>query len=222
MLDKDTSISAPFLFDWSPSSESQECEELEQGLTGQDSLHRFFDELFQESQFVDGSPIPTDSTAIDPLVDASTSARYQHLSTKLLSALRNEEFEFGMVSYSENIIEEELAVNALETRNWLNELFVSNFSDAKVLTGLLHVISRFRELEMHPQGITMALAALSHKDNEVKELGVRAFEHWGSLHSLKVLKEVKVGTLWLQKYIDEVVEDLSLEHGISCSQIHAE
>lgn len=226
MLETDLFSSDLLPFDWSPSNSApapngkvdETANSEQENSVGLLRPYHSSTEAADEADWVDSSQPSSSSTIIvekhQSLFPDSTTTE------KLLVALRNEDFEFGFTSYSESIVEEQLVLNKLATRNWLNELFVSHFGETKILVGLLHIISRFSELEMHPQGPTMALAALSHRHDEVQELAVRAFEHWGSLKSLEVLKHVHVGTGWLQKYINQVVEDLSLEHGIPCTQIY--
>lgn len=133
------------------------------------------------------------------------------VTSNLVNCLIEEDFEFGFKSRSELIIREQFSINALATRNWLNELFIENFQNEKILVGLLRIIGRFEEEIIFPQGQTMALAALAHKNNEIRELGIRAFENWNSLNSLEVLKKVNIDSKWLQDYLNQVIEDLKEE-----------
>tara|TARA_R110000868_G_scaffold318429_1_gene579166 strand:+ start:85 stop:603 length:519 start_codon:yes stop_codon:yes gene_type:complete len=65
--------------------------------------------------------------------------------SNLLGCLSDEDFEFGIRSRSEMIIREQFSVNTLATRNWLNEIFIENFPNEKILLGLLRIIGRFEE-----------------------------------------------------------------------------
>lgn len=132
--------------------------------------------------------------------------------TNLLNCISDEDFEFGIRSKSELIIREQFSINTLATRNWLNEIFIINFHNEKILIGLLRIIGRFEEEVIFPQGHTMALAALVHKNDEIKELGIRAFENWNSRNSLEVLKNINVDTVWLNEYLNQVIEDLNEEY----------
>lgn len=133
----------------------------------------------------------------------------------LIQTIRDEDFDFGYISESEVIIGKQLEINALATRNWLNEIFVSYFDDDVVIIGILRILGRFEEEYIFPQGLTMALAALNHKTTEIKELGIRAFENWSSPNSLKILKNIKTDISWLDNYIEQVVTDLNEELCIS-------
>jgi hypothetical protein len=133
--------------------------------------------------------------------------------TKDLSkCLEEEEFEFGYKSKSESIIKRQFEINALATKNWLNEIFIENFKNEKILIGLLRILGRFSEEIIFPQGQTMALAALMHKNDEIKELGIRAFENWNSQTSLQILKNIEVEVKWLKDYLSQVIKDLEKEY----------
>lgn len=132
----------------------------------------------------------------------------KHITPKFLSLIKEEDFEFGFISRSEELISSQLQINALAARNWLNEIFINHFDNEVVLIGLLRIIGRFDESLIFPQGQTIALAALSHSNDEIKELGVRAFEKWCSAESLSILKKLNLNSVWLQEYVNDVINDL--------------
>lgn len=142
--------------------------------------------------------------------------RTQYLDEKItpqfLSIIKDEDFELGQRSNSINLIEEQLNINKIATQNWFNTLYLDYFkSDEKILLSLLKVVEYLNEEFFFPTGQTMAISALSHKNDEIKEMGVRIFENQCSIESYELLKNVKVDTTWLQQYIDQVVEDLEVE-----------
>jgi len=132
----------------------------------------------------------------------------EKLTYQLIETILEESFEFGVKSKSEILIEEQLGINALATRNWLNEIFIDYFDDEKILIGILRIIGRFDEQIIFPQGQTMALAALNHINPEIKELGIRAFENWGTLNSIKILENITIEIDWLDEYKNQVISDL--------------
>jgi hypothetical protein len=81
-----------------------------------------------------------------------------------------------------------MSFNCIATKSWLNSLFVDNFNNADILIGILRLIARIDYLSISPEGTIMALAALAHSNMQVKECGIRAFESWCSIESLKVLE----------------------------------
>mgnify|MGYP006430458443 CR=1 FL=1 len=129
------------------------------------------------------------------------------ITREFISLLRYEDFEFGYKTRSETFLEEQLQINELATRNWLNELFIKNYTDDTITIGILRIIGRFEPSIIFPQGQTIALAALTHKNDEIKELGIRAFEHWCSPESLEILKTMDIQAQWLKEYRDDVIAD---------------
>ncbi len=127
--------------------------------------------------------------------------------SEFISLLRDEDFEFGYTTRSEKLILNQLQINALATRNWINEIFIKHFSDEVIIIGILRILGRFEPNQIFPQGQTIALAALNHENDEIKELGVRAFEKWCSIESLNILKKLQVNTPWLNEYITDVIKD---------------
>lgn len=136
---------------------------------------------------------------------------------KLLAYIVDEDFEYGIRTKADILVEEQLNINALATKAWLNAIFVKYFFDANILIGLLRLIARVDYSVIHPEGLTIATAALSHKNTEVQECGARAFESWGTLNSLSILENLNIQIPWLKSYIDDVISDLRKEHNVAVS-----
>lgn len=133
---------------------------------------------------------------------------------KIINLILESDFEYGIDSQADVFIRNQMKENSLVTKNWLNDIFVEKFSNPAILIGILRIISRLSYYEVYPEGQLMATTALAHSNVEVQECGVRAFESWGTLHSLRILNNITAATPWLQDYINEVVKDLSREHNV--------
>lgn len=133
---------------------------------------------------------------------------------KLLTYFVDEDFEYGIKTKADILVKEQLAVNTLATKSWLNDIFVNNFANTNVLMGILRIIARIDYSVISPEGPTLAIAVLSHKDIEIQECGIRAFESWGTLECLKILLNIKTTTPWLMTYVNDVISDLQKEHNI--------
>jgi hypothetical protein len=139
--------------------------------------------------------------------------RLEYLKNKVspifISLVKNEDFEFGQKSESIKMVDNELKENKLATQHWLNDLYIQYFSaDEKVLIGILRVFEYFSEDVFSPASHTIALASISNKSDEIKEIGIRIFENWGSVKSYEILKGIKTDTKWLQAYINQVIKDI--------------
>jgi len=163
-----------------------------------------FDSLFSDIEIL--IDLDEDSTE-NKLNKARSNNLDKNYTRQFINLLKEEDFEFGYSTRSEELLNEQLKINALATRNWLNEIFIKNFHDHSIIIGILRIIGRFEPSVIFPQGQTIALAALSHSSDEIKELGIRAFEKWCSIESLEILKSLNVETPWLNEYVKDVIED---------------
>lgn len=136
---------------------------------------------------------------------------------KLLNLILESDFEYGIESEVDVFIRDQMKENSLATKSWLNDIFVEYFANPVILVGILRIVSRLSYYEVFPEGQVIATAALSHNDVEVKECGVRAFENWGNLDSIRILENLHVSPSWLQEYIDQVLEDLRKKHNVAVS-----
>ena len=127
----------------------------------------------------------------------------------LISLIKSEDFDFGQCSESIRLVENELKNNEFAAKEWFNRLFIKYFSsktETIILIGLLRIIEFLNE-HFVPDYQTMALASLSHQNNEVKELGVRILETTCCFENLQILRSIQTGIKWLQDYINQVMED---------------
>jgi hypothetical protein len=130
---------------------------------------------------------------------------------KLISCIIDQHFEYGITSKSDIFIMNQMNINKLVTKSLLNELFVKNFENPSILIGILQVVSRIAHDKINPEGQVMALAALTHKNFEVRECGIRCFENWVSQTSLTILKNISTEPKWLQDYLETVITNIEEE-----------
>jgi len=156
--------------------------------------------------------IASSDSSIENRLNAQRLKRFRtDFSSKFLQLLREQDFEYGVDTPADELVRKCFHENEAISKEWINNLFVENFNDQTVLMGILRVLSHFNYQEVVPQGPTIALAALANTSAEVRECGIRAFENWGSLHSLKVLENVNCEEKWLNDYLKQVIADLQEE-----------
>lgn len=159
------------------------------------------------------------STSDENLLNRIRLTEYEEKYTSILfSYISEDDFEYGFDSKLDYFINDLISTNRYATLIWLNALFTKYFSNPKILLGLLRIISRMEYNDIYPIGQTMAVAALSHKSDEIKEFGVRAFEYWNNLNSLEILGQLHGNTEWLQDYIDEVASTLRRKYNVGVRQ----
>ena len=156
--------------------------------------------------------IAASDSSIENRLNAQRMKRFRaDFSSRLLQLLHEQNFEYGIDTPADKLVRKCFHENEAISKEWINHLFVENFNDQTVLMGILRVLSHFDYQEVAPQGSTIALAALANASAEVRECGIRAFENWGSLQSLKVLENVNCEEKWLDDYLKQVIADLQEE-----------
>ena len=171
----------------------------------------------------------TDGPVLEDLIDLSDSSTYEsenslnrrrsrqfkeNYTKEIHRIICEQDFEYGFDSPADLFVRELMEQNEAITKEWLNAIYIEQFSDIRVVIGLLQVVSHLQYPEIYPQGPTMALAALSHANSEVRECGIRAFENWGTIESLNILRNVKCTESWMQEYLSQVIKDLEEEFGV--------
>jgi hypothetical protein len=138
----------------------------------------------------------------------------KQFSDNLISLIKEEPFEYGYDNQTDIFVRKLMDENRVVTKEWLNNIFNRNFGNSNIIIGILRLIARFSHSDIAPQGQTMATAALIHKNFEVQECAIRAFESWASLESLEILKNINVHIDWLKDYLESVIRDIEMKYGI--------
>lgn len=126
--------------------------------------------------------------------------------------LENEDYENGIVNPSEIYFRKLFLKNKIETMNGLVKIFMDNYSSDRRkinnLVGILHLLSHAKYNEVEPIGQLLAISAITHKNREVAEFGIKCFENWEHPDGIEKLKAVRFSTQWLQDYAEEVINEL--------------
>lgn len=128
-----------------------------------------------------------------------------------VSTLKNQELEIDYKNHIEILLEELFQENDFVTKDWLNDIYVSNFNDTKFLINILKIIGNFDKELLNSFGIVTSGSALSHKNVEVKEMAVRVFENWNTIESYTFLKNCTLTPKWLDDYKNEVLSNIEEE-----------
>lgn len=149
---------------------------------------------------------------LDPFLTSEREARRTvviQYKSDILNLIRNDYFEAGFVSQSEQYILNTANDNNVEyIREAANELYLEFYNDSHVLTGLLIMMGTLDYETAEPQGQTMALGLLQHENISVRDRAIQAFERWNSKKGLPVLKSLHCDRTWLQRYVDKVISYL--------------
>lgn len=167
--------------------------------------------IFKDSDYKnDSSDVKLDGTKINIINNKYLDYLNEQISPRLFNLIENEYFEFGYESESERLILQKLSENSFATMHWLNQLYIDFFkNNVKYLKGILRIIGRFSQKSLFQELSTIALGSLSHQDEEVVELSLRAFENWGNKESLEILENTsEIKNEWLEEYRKNIINDL--------------
>lgn len=138
---------------------------------------------------------------------------YQY--NNLKNILCTENFESGIESNAEIFIRTLLKKDKILAQKIISDLFYNSFGektnkDTDILIGILNIISH---IEINNKDYSMlkviAIAAIAHKNDDVKDYAVQCFENWSNPGDVSILKNIQSQASWLQNYIDKVIKDLS-------------
>jgi len=139
----------------------------------------------------------------------------KHIQSKFqnvfVSTLKNHELEIDYKNHIEFLLEELFLENEFVTKDWLNEVYVSNYNDTKFLINILKIIGNLDKQLLKSFGIVISGSALAHKNVEVKEMAIRVFENWNTIESYTFLKNCSLVPKWLNDYKNEVLANIEEE-----------
>ncbi len=139
----------------------------------------------------------------------------KHIESKFqnvfVSTLKNQELEIDYKNHIEFLLEDFFLENEYVTKDWLNEVYVSNYNDTKFLVNILKIIGNLDKQLLKSFGIVISGSALVHKNVEVKEMAIRVFENWNTIESYTFLKNCSLVPKWLNDYKNEVLANIEDE-----------
>ena len=157
-----------------------------------------------------GNGFVVDNSTTSILKPFEQSERWiQQKSVQFLSLLRAEDVEAGISSQAELFVKNALEENRILALQMVNQVYNNNVGSPHIQIGILHLSSHIDYSIGSPNLQTIALAALNDKNDDVKDYAVQCFENWNHKDGLRILKTIHSDTLWLQNYIDSVIDSLS-------------
>ena len=147
----------------------------------------------------------SDTEKLEKILDEATEKYRPIFRARLLGQINDAHFEYGFKSEVDDYLAEAFKQYGPLSRQWLEELFNEQFESPYTLCGILRTIAHFKYRDLYPQGMTIATAAFSHNDPEVRECGIRCFENWEEPEALNILRNVSIPEEWLREYLEEVI-----------------
>lgn len=129
---------------------------------------------------------------------------------RLLSLIHTDTFEPGCMNNTISFIGTLFKFGETAVVQWICQLYQENLNNPSVLIGLLNV-NIYYSSAFHSVGTIMALAAMTNRSQEVKELGIRVLESNYSEDNYRALQSIQCEDKWLMDYIQQVIIDFEKE-----------
>lgn len=131
-------------------------------------------------------------------------------SNRLLSLIHSDIFEPGCMNNTTSFVGTLFKFGETAVVQWICQLYQKNLDKPSILIGLLNV-NIYYSSAFHSVSTIMALAAMTNRSQEVKELGIRALESNYSEDNYKALQSIQCEDKWLMDYIHQVIIDFEKE-----------
>jgi len=173
-----------------------------------ETISREDNNLFNDSTLIDRF---IDSEKVYDIPDPASEFAEKH-EYALKSMLTSEISESGVVNLSEEYFGKMIDEDHRLALNLVNKIFMdcisTNNREYNLLVNVLHLLSHFDYQKVYPWAQTMAIAALGHKNAEVRDYAIKCYENWKNPDGIKNLKAVKFNEEWLQEYANAVIKEL--------------
>ncbi len=94
---------------------------------------------------------------------------------------------------------------------WLSGVYTDNMSDVAVVEGILRIISMLDAIEYRKYILPVVKASFSDKNVEIQEAAIMVAENWRNKMCLEALQTTQFASKWIQKYANQVIEELKDE-----------
>lgn len=148
------------------------------------------------------------STSVLKTIDANE-IWIQENAGQLTALLRMEDVESGIINPSELFVKRALNENKILALQMINKVYFDNLGNSHIQIGVLHLSSYIDYKIAYPTLQTMAFAALSDCDDDVKDYAVRCYAYWNHPDGIRALNTIRSDAEWLQNYINDVIRSLS-------------
>lgn len=136
---------------------------------------------------------------------------YNNFINIIVSTSEHDIYESGMISNTSTEILAFFNKNPQFTKKCVQKVFLDMFDNSQLLIGILDGISCIEYTLAKDEFPIAAIAALSHEDDEVVEYGIRCFENWRNINSLKTLRKLKCREEWMNMYVKKIIEEIEKE-----------
>ena len=168
-----------------------------------------FDVLFGSLDFIAASNVSSTSTESPQSPVRIVEYDYQSFVSELVDALISEPLQSGYAHQAEEIIGEAIQSYPSEIGKWIRSVMSDSAVPSYVIASIVHCLSRLDVGLLGRWDREIGELALKSTDVEIREAGVRILEASLESDATNILQEHSDEVIWLQRYIDCVIRDVS-------------
>jgi len=182
--------------------------------TPDQSLSPTLEILFEDNPSLEPRTSSAGRTPPDHSFPQHEELQIRKLEVDIMHEVENQGFEDGFQHPSENLIFEYMNRYPALTKRWLQQTFLRNYRHPEIIIAILRTITHFDISNIDPECKILSVAALSHKNSEIREAAISVFEAWGTPDAIDYLQNYNENKPWITQYRDKVIQELKEKHAI--------
>ena len=175
---------------------------------GWNDLNSLYTLVSRKDRLSPKAPVSGEIADDDKQDPAAAIGNYYRFTNRLWAAFESEVFEDGIGHPAERIIGE--ALHSMDTRlvhKWLREVAL-DVERPSFASSVLRCLGRDANIGTSAWRVDLVEEALTAQDIEIRDAAVQVAESWGDHQMVAVLRRHDDTELWLNQYIQEVIQDL--------------
>ena len=100
----------------------------------------------------------------------------------------------------------------------IEKYYKRNANIERKVIAILHALSHLDYEKIETIGPSIAGRCLSNKNIEIVEFALKAFENWASKEDLPFLESLSLKEMWLNNYVDEIINYIRGIENDSCKE----
>lgn len=151
------------------------------------------------------------STSTQRQMNLELLEEFEKKQAKFVYLLHHTNFEDGLENEATEFFGKLFKKDPCISLFWLSGVYTDNMTDIAVVEGILRIISLLDAVEYRKYILPLVKASFNDKNVEVQEAAIMVAEKWRNKMCLDALKTTDFASSWIQKYANQVIEELAEE-----------
>lgn len=153
-------------------------------------------------------------TSLESVLSRTDELQIRKLEVDIMHEVENQGFEDGFEHPAEDLVRQYMDHYPSLAKRWLQQTFLRNYRSPEIIVAILKTITHFNLSQIDPECKILSVAALSHKNAEVREAAISVFDAWGTPDAIDYLENYNENKPWLTHYRDKVLQQLKDKYGL--------